>query len=417
MVTLTQPAYGTRVRAGKRRSALLDWFVAGYVLFLPVQISVGGYHLAPSDAFLMSAVCLAALGLAKIRHVRSAWSVWHAWLVLVFCYSLLIAFAHLGYVTSYAIVNKLIGLLVLYASYALVVGQMDSWQRIRWLLRLFIGSTALLNTLFVVGFIAVRAIGVDILPGLHLDEPRLAGLLIDPNAYGGLLAVALSVHLLTNDTREPLIGGLVGNAATISLAIGMLLTYSRSAWIGTAALILVAILLRPRTAIHLALIVAVAIAVIVGALGTNYLSDMSQLSSRRTYQSRIEIIGEAIPMFRQEPVLGIGLGVYEQKVGIIIHNTPVWILTECGGVGFAVFAGFILWLHRRGLRAYALADKSHKPVVLGLIAASLAMLGLSLGIEALYQRHLWVVWALMVSCHAVLRSERMMGEREDETCA
>jgi len=415
MSTLAQPA-----RAGipRRRVSLSDWLVAGYVVCLPVQIDIVGYHLAPSDLFLILTLCLAAFGLVTIKYVRSAWSIWHAGLVLVFCYSMLVAFAHMGYVTPYAIINKTLGLLVLFAGYAMIVGRVDNWQRARGMLRLFVGSTALLNTLAVAGFILVRTSGFNI-PSLRLDEPRLSGLLIDPNAYGGLLAVALSVHLLTQDTREPLIGGLTGKLATLGLAIGMLLTYSRSAWIGMISLILIAIVLRPKTAIHLAVIIAIAGIVIVGALGTDYLGDMSQLSSRGTQESRIALITDAIPMFWQSPILGIGLGVFEQRIGVIIHNTPIWILTECGVVGFAIFTGFVLWIQLRGLNAYLLADRNRKPLVLGLIAASLAMLGLSLGIEALYQRHLWMVWALMASCHTLLkqRAKTAFAYRENEPCA
>lgn len=400
----TYPSPKTQYPKPSQYSPLQNWLMAGYIACLPIQLEVGGYHLAPSDIFLMAMLYCIPLGLVQIKHVRSSWSLWHFGMMFSVCAALVVALLRTGYVSDYALINKAIGMLVLFAGYAVIAGQADSWQRIRWMARLLITSVAAQNAIFVAAFMLARATGI-ILPIPHIEEPRLAGLLIDPNAYGGLLAMTLSIQMVTQYEEEPLIGGLIGRLVTITLAMGMVLTYSRSAWIGVGAVFLIILALRPKTGLRLARTGAIAILMIILVLGPGYMGDISQLSSRGTYESRIFIINEAIPMFWQSPAIGIGLGVFEERAGIIIHNTPMWLLTECGVIGLGIFTCFVLWFLKRGVDTYRMAGFAEKPLVLGLITASLAMLGLSLGIEALYQRHLWLIWALIAASYSVQKRD------------
>jgi hypothetical protein len=50
-------------------------------------------------------------------------------------------------------------------------------------------------------------------------------------------------------------------------------------------------------------------------------------------------------------------------------------------------------------------------LVLGLMAAHVGMLGLSLGIEALYQRHWWMVMAFLGSAYAITRKPSVKAFR------
>ena len=116
---------------------------------------------------------------------------------------------------------------------------------------------------------------------------------------------------------------------------------------------------------------------------------------------RLDTTAEAVDMFAQSPIFGIGVGRFFETRGRIIHNTPLWILTEFGLVGFAIFVGFVSSVLYRGWRAFRLAPDSERALVLGLVLAHVAMLGLSFGIEAFYQRHWWIVMALIGSAYSV----------------
>jgi putative inorganic carbon (hco3(-)) transporter len=394
-----------------------DWLLAGYVIFLPVQIAVSpSLRLAPSDGFLALALLGFTLRVGRLQVVRSAWSFWHFGLVASCLLYTLVALTRTGYVTREALLNKDVGLLVLFAAYAVITGQTNSWPRIRRVLRLLIVTVAVQNVVCLVAFAALTIVGVS-LPGMDFRGARLTGLLLDPNAYGGLLVLVLSIHMVASCGKRPLVPGIAGGLVTLTLAIGTLLTYSRSAWTGLALVFVLTMLLRPKTGVRLAIVSALAIVGVLQVFGPNYLSQMSHLALRQSQvDARVQLINQALDMFSRSPAFGVGLGVFNDNVGQIIHNTPIWILTESGALGLIFLTGFALWFVRTGVRAFRLASAEQKPLALGLLTANIAMMGLSMGIEALYQRHWWLVLALIVSAHSAARTDvsarrRVLAER------
>jgi O-antigen ligase len=90
----------------------------------------------------------------------------------------------------------------------------------------------------------------------------------------------------------------------------------------------------------------------------------------------------------------------------------MWFLADFGIAGFLVLLAFLGWFFRRAWVAYRLAPDAERPLVLALILAHTAMLGLAMGIEAFYQRHWWLVFALIASAYSLsIRPPlRMSGE-------
>jgi hypothetical protein len=82
------------------------------------------------------------------------------------------------------------------------------------------------------------------------------------------------------------------------------------------------------------------------------------------------------------------------------------MLSEFGLMGLTVFAGFMLWFILRGREALRLADPAAQPLILALISAHVGMLGVSAGIEALYQRHWWLVMAMLASSWVLARNNK-----------
>jgi O-antigen ligase len=123
------------------------------------------------------------------------------------------------------------------------------------------------------------------------------------------------------------------------------------------------------------------------------------------------MIRSALEAFATHPLVGGGLGSFRQGEGAIAHNSAMWFLADFGLVGLAVLLGFLGWFFAKGWYAYRYAPVRERPVVLALLLAHASMLGLAMGIEAFYQRHWWMVFALIASgyCLALRRVNHPLG--------
>ena len=97
--------------------------------------------------------------------------------------------------------------------------------------------------------------------------------------------------------------------------------------------------------------------------------------------------------------------------GTYVHNTAVWFLADFGIAGLAALLGFLGWFLIASWSAYRHAPVDQKPVVLALMMGHALMLGLSMGIEAFYQRHWWLVLALIASSLAIAGRQARMRIR------
>lgn len=382
---------------------LIGWMLAAYVVSLPIQFPTNfGFRLAPSDLCLLAALLF---GAGKIKLRFQAWSFWHFGVIVVFALGTYMAVIHNGSLSRYELVQKDFGLITLFLGYAVLTTFVNSWLRLRALMKIFLISVVVQN----VFALAIYASGLDI-TWMNPFYPRLSGMLIDPNAYGGLLVVAFAFHIVTYYQKLPLIPSFWGLVTTVTLASGIWLTFSRSAWIGMVLVLSVVLILRPAYAWRMLLVFATAVALILLYFGKGFLDVFVNMASRPSQiYSRLEILHRSVEMFAENPLFGTGLGMFARQEGVIIHNTPVWFLTEFGLFGGVIFVGFVSWFIMKGMSVYQRVGDEIKPLVMALLLAHVAMLGLSLGIEAFYQRHWWFVLALIAS-HVTL-----LGERERHT--
>lgn len=384
------------------RGTLLRSLLTLYVICLPVQIptSERSLRFAPADVFLILYVLLAA-GSSRIFRLK-IWSGWHVAVLLSFAMATLIAVMKTGRLSRYVLLNKDIGVLILFVAYAILASEATNWYDMRRLLRTFIWAVAVNNTLALISFFGLA----PWLPEHHLFEViftgRLSGMLIDPNAYGGLLVVTFAIQAMTYFSSKPIVGGALGLYIIFSMLTGVLYTYSRSAWISVTVVLLVLCVVRPWLALSFVMIIGLGIAAIGLLANSAYVNNMVYMSERpEQVDSRIDIISHALPRFLESPICGVGLSVFADDYGIIIHNTPVWFLTEFGLIGFVCFIGLYTWIMLCGLRAYRWVPTEEKPLVLGFLLAHMAVLGLSMGIEAFYQRHWWLTMAMIAASGAL----------------
>jgi O-antigen ligase len=365
--------------------------VMGYIICLPAQIDFGGaFRIAPSDLFLMLGLFAAGL---HLKLDRRQFSSWHWGMLFIFVLASFVSIWRNGFITQYALLQKDIGFILLLLTYIMLVQAVDSWDRLYKMLRVFLISVLIFNGVALFDFFS----GVKV--PFMVQDGRLSGMLIDPNAYGGLLVTAFAIHIMTSGDGVKLLRGWASTLATISLAGGIIMTFSRSSWIGLFLVLLTLLLTNPSRLLKIGMGFSVAFVALLLYKGTAYLDVLENMASRPSQiQSRLDIIGKAVDWIAQSPLLGIGLGSYNYELRIIIHNTPIWFMTEFGLLGLIVYGGFMIWFFIVGIRSYRAADPVNRPIIMALLLSHAAMIGLSMGIEALFQRYWWFMMAMNAAC-------------------
>jgi putative inorganic carbon (hco3(-)) transporter len=392
----------------RRSVGVLDFLLWAYVALLAWQIEiVVDFRVAPSDFFLFLAVILGAAGL---RYVAPAWSTWQLSLPVLFAAGTLVTVANRGELGRYVVVNKCVGLGVLFLFYALITTTMRSWGDIRGVLRVLVIAVTLQNVAALAAFLAGRTFGFYV-PWLNSDPYRLCGTLIDANAYGGLLVLTLTINEVASSGEAPLMHRWFKNFASLTLLLGIVCTFSRSAW-GALATVWVATWFCRRT-VALRIAAAGLIAVLAKSLlGTEVLDYVREMASRpEQIAQRLDIISNAGIYISQHPFFGLGLGGYVEREGVIVHNTSLWFLTEFGIIGLFILFGFLGWFLLRGIQSYRRAPHSEKPLVLSLVLAHIATCTLSMGIEALYTRPWWLIFGLIAASYCITLQKEPQAAR------
>ena len=388
----------------------LHWGLYAWAALLVVQLSLPrllGVRFAPSDVLLVltgAGLLWRALRGEGLRAALQAWRTsldgWLLALILVFAMGTLVVWLRTGTVSSYALLNKDVGLFVLIASYYLASILLTNKVRIERLVQVLVASASIVTIVSLAAFVAWSAFGIQSRFILGTTG-RLVGLLLDPGAYGGLLAVTILLQLgllVFGSSRKGALRALLG-ANAVLLTAALVLTRSRSAWLGF--LVGLAVLLwlsrrwfsRKRILIG-GLVLAGAIALAYGFLGPHIGRFISSTLNDRTVLIRWDVISLGFQQFVHSPVWGIGLdGTRALGTQDIIHNSYLFFLIEMGLVGLAVLAGL---LTRVGcnLRRAVLAPNVQRSLSVGVVAGWAALLGLALGIEAFYQRELWLLFAV-----------------------
>jgi putative inorganic carbon (HCO3(-)) transporter len=367
-----------------------------YVVLLPVQFQVvKGFNFAPSDLFLCAFLVFQP---NCLRFRRAAWSIWHLALLPMMVFSAWVGVERIGELTQYVFVNKLLGALWLLIGYSALSAAMTSATAVRSLARSFVASVCVVNIISIAGFLW---------PPLESFSPRLnysagervAGFLLDPNAFGGLVLTALVLQAVTALSKVPLFRGLLNVLICASLVVGLALTFSRSAWIGLAVAIIFLGALRPLQSLKMAAVIVGTGLILLAYAANNGFSHFYALSIRPgTIQTRIDSGGIAFEGFMAHPILGTGLGTFLYEHGMIIHNTYLWVLSECGILGTVVILGLTMWYFKVAIPVIRSARGPSQGLIIALAAAHAGMIGVSVGIEVLYQRYWWLIMAMIVAC-------------------
>lgn len=411
------PSFPATLRGGSQTGLerLLNFLVLAYVALLPYQIQVSRQmRVAPADLVLFA---IALLVPGALRLPRYAWGVWHLALLMVFAVGTFMTALHSGQLSRYVVLNKDIGLLLLFFTYVVIVSAATDWERVRTILRVFVISVVFQNVIAVAAFFITYFFAIET-PFTRYGGTRLSGMLIDANAYGGLLCMTLAICEGASFGPRPLFRGLPLFFCRLTLSMGILLTFSRSAWLGLLVALLWLCIVRPKAAVWL---VSAGLAGVSAALlfrGSRFLELLANMASRpEQVTGRLALIHESLADFARHPFWGGGIGNFQEVQGVIPHNTALWFLADMGMVGLIVLLGYLGWFLVKGVDAYRWAGAGNKPVLLGLLLANISMFGLAMGIEAFYQRHWWVIQALIAASYCIARRQTRSRWRQRQRTA
>jgi len=399
-----------QARAHRTVSAL-GILVVAYVALLPYQFEFDkGLNFAPADCCLLLVLVLVA---AQLKYRKPVWTIWHVGIASTFVVGSMVAAASFGRLDRYELLNKDAGLLLPVLSYAALTSTVREWSDLRHILRVFTASVIFENVLAVAAYLAHYFFGVAT-PFVYAGL-RLSGMLLDPNAYGGLLIVALVICEGGSWGPAPLFQKRTLRFARLTLMLGILFTFSRSAWIGLGFALLLLLALRPKLALRPVWASLIAAPLLLLTMGRRFVPVFEELASRpKQVQGRFDLIHWALQAFVRHPFLGGGIGSFRLAEGEVAHNSAMWFLADFGIVGLAALLGFLGWFFIKAWSVYRLAPERERPLVLALLLAHTAMIGLAMGIEAFYQRHWWMIFALIASsyCLTLRTSGNSYGEAE-----
>jgi len=395
------------MEAKNNNHGFLLFCLSGWLICLGIQVRLPFIQLrfAISDIFVFLFVIF-ILFFRKKFIVKTFLTLDILLLLSLFAVSTIQHVLVVGKLTTYTLVNKDIGILVLFASFLLVVNSVKNTKDFFFATRIFVITTALLNLVYLFAYLPFCPVSAKEI--FLFGELRLRGLLVDPNAYGGFLSVAFFMCLPLIKDAKKISKRIFNEFLLISLLLGIIMTTSRSTYLGFAAgLLIVSLLSRSlRKYVVFSVLFGMVLLVVALSVGTFGPTILSRITSVSQVNSRIQIIEAALKAFVHKPIFGWGLGSFfefsKTYFGLpwkqIIHNTYLWFLADFGLVGFIIFLLFVFHVAAQALSVTLRFAKNGEPLFYSSVAITASLISLfvfAVGIEAFYQRHLWMLFGML----------------------
>jgi putative inorganic carbon (hco3(-)) transporter len=272
-------------------------------------------------------------------------------------------------------------------------------------------------------------------------RPRLGGPIGSENRYAQILAVVLPLALIRAFRDRRRTGRLVAAAASVLIAGGIFLTFSRGAAVAVALTILMMVLLRelklrnvlPAIAVLTAIVIFVVPDYVIRLRSLEGVTALSSASTSSTSGVDSAIEGRqtenlaALHVFIDHPVTGVGPGVYfreysrdyANRLGLRYlgsdrrgHSLYLEMLADTGIIGLTAFlamAGAALVLLFRAARYWRDRDPERAIIASSFLFALIAYLASAMFLHLSYQRYFWAVLGLASAAIWVLRRDEADG--------
>jgi hypothetical protein len=396
----TNPPLSLVVVAGAGAVGLLALAVVRYDLAVALGLllmAVVEFEPAPPDAAFALLIAVAVVtGRFPVSRVPRFVTVLVGAYLLVNVLSLLAA-VELAAAVRYGFITAFLAVLALWLA---------TWVESAWHARIVVVTWLAAGVVSALVGIAVVYLPIAF-PGRELlmdgSLTRANALFKDANVFGPFL-VPIAVILLEEQLRPRLLrfSRVLKALLFMVLAVGILVSFSRAAWInfGLAAVVMLGAISLRRRGGKAALRMLVSLAVVVGAvaavmLATGSLSFFEERAKLQPYDSqRFGAQWFGVTLAGRYP-LGVGPGQFEFHHPVETHSTFVRALAEQGVLGLVLWvalAGGTLFLAARhvvrGWDTYGIGSAA-------LLGSWCGLLVNSVVVDTLHWRHLWVVAALI----------------------
>lgn len=221
------------------------------------------------------------------------------------------------------------------------------------------------------------------------DTRRVSGTVGWPNTLGAYVAAGLCVPLALWLCK---VGGgrrWVLLALSLFAALPLILTFSRGAWVGFAAGVLVAVVLgwyASWVSLRTILLGLVGLGLIAAVVALVFAAPLAERFSEETLSSRVDLNEVAFGMIAAHPVTGIGVNTFTEVMGDYdtsgvtvyfpepVHNVYLLIAAETGLVGLAMFLALVAFVYRAGLQTLRRGSRFTSAAMIGLLAGLTAIL-------------------------------------------
>jgi putative inorganic carbon (HCO3(-)) transporter len=280
------------------------------------------------------------------------------------------------------------------------------------------------------GIVGVPVIASQMDPLLNEGMPgRIFSTFENSNAYAQVIVMMapffVSVFLSAKGFKKKLIFLL----AFLPLMLSLVMTLSRTGWLGFAVSVLVFLFLVRKSLILLLILLGILAYPFLPEFIQRRLASITNLQDSST-STRFDIIKTMWPMIKDFWLTGLGLGheaiqnitlrytIYTKTVPLHFHNLYLQVWLETGILGILSFLGFIANLLKRALRV--IYDKDEDPYLQNTLKAGIASicgaLTISLAEHAWFYLRVmlifWLVIGLMITALAIDRRQRQVKPAE-----
>jgi len=308
---------------------------------------------------------------------------------------------------------------------------LDTRPRLARALAVFTGAIALLALFGLLQWsIGVLGGSPPLLAQWVGSMPRINGLSYEPSYFAFSTAIGCALALCALLGSASFLAPALAAAAAALTACALLLSSSRSGWIGLALLALLVVVLavvrrrQLRRSQWIGLGAVLASLVLAGALMvTMHPADYAEMANRAmdvseptSSKPRLEGVWQALSMFRARPLLGAGLGQFggtlsaeqardlpvQQIDQIVTFNLYIELLAENGLLGCALVVCGLMLCARGAWRSWRQRDPELATMALAvLVAGGLAFAVMYQFNQTLFRTEVWCVLGLALALDRV----------------
>lgn len=368
---------------------------------IPLNTSLVNVNMADLLALLIGIHIIVSAYLG--RQLTAIWSSKAMWLGLLFFITMIFFSWTIGYIkfqsNEWATINRLLGLVIIFL-YLFSGATIRLYLPLQWIRVCIFASIYALILSFPFTLISWSILPDILLPFFNLSQ-QITGFLGDRNslAFFSSMLLVLLFFVINEDIggigQKPLPYYLMGTVLAL-----LIIASSRSGWGGAVVVFCACCLVFDRSKLK-SIITAVIISSCVLSLLLLF-AEFQQNTKTAVFERTVtqvlsvtdlrwRLYEEALDLFKTDVLFGAGLGAAIETTGYVVHNLPLWILSEAGIIGIFLVAPLL----------YAVVTQTFKKPFTAnnraLLLFCLIVGGFGLVQDIAYQRALWLTLGFLMA--------------------